>query len=730
MRCNRPDCGRGEIDEQNFCTECNRRPLPTALDVTPPATPPREKPAAKQPQTATSTLPALGVERVRPEPWWGLELARSGQVPEPRVETPDAVEALDEEQRFCSNCGRAVGRPRNGRPGRVRGFCPGCTTQFDFSQTSSRHVFGGRYELLRKIGEGGQGTTYLVLDRNLGANVVLKVLRSSVVLDTAERDALVGLRHDSIVRIFNYEPEGPYLVLELVPGVELAADTADPLDVTLAHGLQILQALDYLHARKLLHCDVKPSNIVRFEDVTAHRRDRVRLIDFGAVRAFNDTRPVMVYSSRYAPPVRSPKTDQTDPEHVRPSAAFDLFCLGNTLRELSDPHVNGSPSAPGVESLRLLIARATEVDMPKRRFTSARQFAEQLSGVIRQIVADPELPQPRQVTRPSALFGEVTGALHGGLGAPRPLQHWVKAEVFADDSLELQPPFANPSKLEVLNALPIPLTDPDEDEPTRAALEARAACRSALRSGLPDAAKTALDSADLPDWHWLRHWYAGSIALLRTDVPGAMTEYMAVRRLLPGELVPMLALGLCAELNWDLETGALGSARQYYTALANTAPALGAAGFGLARVHLHAGRRAEAVQAAEQLAAASEYRLAPGPQIAAIRLLVALPDTNTCAPPTESDLVRARELLDALAVDEETRTALEAEIEYARSVVLGNGAELSETMRRVAVAAKTKTEFVALIDLANRLRPPVRWPAPWLLRPRRVQRRSPGVSAN
>jgi serine/threonine-protein kinase PknG len=732
-RCNRADCGRGEIDEQGFCPVCHRRPLDPAAPRPAAAPPPvaeGTRPAVPGPasgagragragRAGVAALAPLGVERVRPEPWWGLALARSGRVPAPRPAAPENEEPLEEEHRFCAECGRPVGRGRGGAPGRIRGFCKHCTTEFDFSRPPAGQVFLGRYEYLRKIGIGGQGTTYLVRDRNLGADVVLKMLHSSVAATAlAERDALAGLRHDSIVRILSYEPDGPFLVLEHVPGVELTSQTDDPLDVVLAHGLQLLQALDYLHARNLLHCDVKPSNIIRFEDITADRRDRVRLIDFGAVRAFDDASPVTVYSSKYAPPVRHPGTGRPDPEHLRPTAGFDLFCLGQTLAELCMPHLDRAPTARGVDSLRLLIARATDVDTPARRFTTSRQFAEQLSGVIRQLVADPALDRPRQVTRPSVLFGEVSGALDGGLAAPRPLGHWATATVSEEGSLTLPAPFTRPSAGDVLATLPVPLADPDGPGLAPSSAAALAACRNALRSGSAADAQRALGEAELPEWHWIRLWCAGLIGLCRGDVEKAVAQFTAVRRLLPGELVPMLALGLCAELRSDLPL-----ARLHYETLADTAPALGAAGFGLARVHLLSGRRAEAVRAAERLAAAAEYRLAPGPQIAAVRLLVASAGAGAAAPDT-ADPGRARELAEGLAVDDATRTSLEAEIEYAGYARGGDGSELSETVRRVAAAATTKSEFVALIDLANRLRPPVRWEPPGLAALRRSRRES------
>lgn len=117
-------------------------------------------------------------------------------------------------------------------------------------------------------------------------------------------------------------------------------------------------------------------------------------------------------------------------------------------------------TSPGVDSLRLLIDRATDRAVPERRFVSARQFAEQLSGVIRQVVAAP--PTSRQYTRASALFGSMTEPLHGGLGAARPLDHWVTADLGEDARLTLSAPFSSPSPRDMAAALPTPLADPDE----------------------------------------------------------------------------------------------------------------------------------------------------------------------------------------------------------------------------------------------------------------------------
>jgi serine/threonine-protein kinase PknG len=680
-RCNRPACGRGTIDEQGFCTVCDRRPLP------------RES-AGSSGRDAGPSRAGVGVAQVRPDPWYGLTLVDSGHVPEPPDVPLQAAETVAEECRFCANpaCGAPVGRGHDGEPGRPQGFCPGCRTPFDFSPQLGRTI-AGRYDVERVLGSGAYGEAYLAYDRNLETHVVLKLLKKVVAKTEHERNVLVGLRHDSIVRILGYEPEGPHLVLEYVPGDPLAARGDDGLETLLAHGVRILQALDYLHARDLLHCDVKPLNIIRFPDEgPAGPLDRVRLIDFGAVRSPRDPGPIVVYTEAYAPL-------KGDPEHMQPTAGFDLYTVGTTLLEVCRAY-RSDVSKPGVDSLNKLLERATDDAVPRRRFVSARQFAEQLSGVIRQIVAAP--PTRRQVTRPSALFGSMADPLHGGLGAARPLGHWVRAEASDDGLLTMPAPFSAPKPRDIAVALPTPLSDPDDPNIDGSVGNALADSRLALRRKDVAEAQRTLRAADLPDWHWLRAWYSGLIALAREDVPRAKDHFTDVRRSLPGELIPQLALGLCAELQGDHVI-----AQAHYSTVFDTSPALGAAGFGLARVHLQQGRRADAVGTAERLA--HEFRLEREARVAAVRLLVAVHAQPALAAPTQNDLARARSALAVLHVDDAETDRLLAEMQYAEFLRTRDRLKLSEAVRDLAEHAPTERECVALVDLANRLRPALVW---------------------
>ena len=635
----------------------------------------------------------------RPEPWWGLSLIDASTVPPPGDESMNASPLVPEGQRSCPN-GHPVKR------GPAEGFCIRCGRRYDFTRPHPFRTVADRYEVYRKLGAGSFGSALLAYDRNLGTDVVLKDLTESVASTAVrERNALVGLRHDSIVRIYGFEPEGPYLVLEYVRGTPLSARADDRLEAILGHGLQILQALDYLHARGLLHADVKPENIIRFGERSADGlRDRVRLIDFGAVRELGKPGPVDIYTKGYAPP-------KTDPEHEAPTAGFDLFCLGTTLRVLCRRHLRDQ-AAPGVAALDRLLARATDVREPGRRFVSARQFAEQLSGVIRQVAA----LERRRIARPSAVFGPLTEPLHGGLAAPRPLGHWVGATTPAGDVLTLAAPFDAPAPADIVAALPTPLADPDDPAVPQASEASLIACRTALRGGEPAAARSALTEARLPAWSWVRAWYSGLITLASGDVHAAGGDFRRVRDALPGELIPLLALGLCEEISCHQP-----QALQCYQEAADSIPALSAAGFGLARMLLLAGRRPEAVAATERLASelqAGGLRSEQDAWIATVRLLAIVAD---CGAPAGRDLDRAQEIVDGFRMDPDVRTGLDTEIQYARSRATGDWLALSEQIRRLApMLASTQPDYFAMIDVANRLRPAVeRWP-----RLHRVRRRA------
>src|SRR5690606_4079294 len=156
-----------------------------------------------------------------------------------------------------------------------------------------------------------------------------------------------------------------------------------PLAHVLAYGLEVLDALGYLHARGLLYCDFKPDNAVQSER-------QLKLIDLGGVRRMDDT---------VGPVYGTPGYQASEILDDGPSVASDLYTVARTLAVLSLPFhdytTTYSTTLPPREKVPLLrefesydrlLRRATHAN-PKRRFTDAAEMADQLVGVLREVLA-------------------------------------------------------------------------------------------------------------------------------------------------------------------------------------------------------------------------------------------------------------------------------------------------------------------------------------------------------
>jgi hypothetical protein len=196
----------------------------------------------------------------------------------------------------------------------------------------------GRFEILGEAARGGMGTVFRARDRRDRRDVALKVLRAGALGHVArfEREAaiLADLRHPSIVEYISHgaTPDGlHYLVMEWVEGETLAqrlGHTGLGAGAIVAMARQLCGALAALHARGVVHRDVKPSNVMLAGGDVA----RVKLVDLGIARrtaeASRLTRTgVMIGTAGYLAP-----------ELVRGGAAAidgraDLFALGCVLYE-------------------------------------------------------------------------------------------------------------------------------------------------------------------------------------------------------------------------------------------------------------------------------------------------------------------------------------------------------------------------------------------------------------
>ncbi len=152
----------------------------------------------------------------------------------------------------------------------------------------SETLLAGRYRLGRQIGYGGMGRVYEAQDERLDRPVAVKLIAAAPgVDDELEREARAAARltHPGIVRVFDAGmwPGGGFIVMELVSGGSLKHLLLERRTLPMAEALplvaELADALEHAHRQGVVHCDVKPNNIL----ITSEGQPK--LVDFGIARA-------------------------------------------------------------------------------------------------------------------------------------------------------------------------------------------------------------------------------------------------------------------------------------------------------------------------------------------------------------------------------------------------------------------------------------------------------------
>lgn len=273
-------------------------------------------------------------------------------------------------------------------------------------------ILGNRYEIIRKIGDGGMAFVYEAKDRLLNRIVAVKVLRPEFVDDEEflakfkrEAEAVANISHPNIVNVYDVGCDGKvnYIVMEYVDGQNLkeiiknegTLDEYTALDIT----KQIAKALSAAHKKGVIHRDIKPHNIL----ISSEGRN-VKVADFGIAKAATNSTMTNIGSIIGSVHYFSP--EQVKGKPVKNNA--DLYSLGIVLYEMllgKVPFKGDSPISIALQhinediefsseektqipqSIRTLIKKLTEKS-PEDRYQSSEEVIEDIEYIEQNIDLD------------------------------------------------------------------------------------------------------------------------------------------------------------------------------------------------------------------------------------------------------------------------------------------------------------------------------------------------------
>jgi serine/threonine-protein kinase len=257
------------------------------------------------------------------------------------------------------------------------------------------------YRIDAPVAKSGMATIFRATDKRDGRTVALKIPHPDmeadpILSDRFKRESAIGERivHPNVMRVFGGEKRSRiYMVMEWCPG-RLLRHILDegklPQDRAIRIAIEVLRALDYIHANGVVHRDLKPENIMVDEN------DHIKLIDFGIA---GDTSSRRLTYANFTATLGTP--DYIAPEQVkgkRGDGRTDLYSMGVILYEMltgklpfSGPtpmaamndRLLNHPVPPSVADpsispqLQEILYRALERD-PKNRYATAKEFIHDL----------------------------------------------------------------------------------------------------------------------------------------------------------------------------------------------------------------------------------------------------------------------------------------------------------------------------------------------------------------
>ena len=198
-------------------------------------------------------------------------------------------------------------------------------------------ILVGRYEIQSRLGQGGMGVVYQAFDKELDRVIALKTIRPDLVANPAalrrlKQETLLArqIAHRNVIRVFDLGVAGGlrFITMELVEGQDLRSVLDErkklPLEEAVSVLMQLCHGLAAAHSEDVVHRDLKPHNVILSSD------GRVRIMDFGLARSFEDTGTTHTGTILGTPAYMSPEQALGQPSDAR----SDLFSFGVMAFEL------------------------------------------------------------------------------------------------------------------------------------------------------------------------------------------------------------------------------------------------------------------------------------------------------------------------------------------------------------------------------------------------------------
>lgn len=229
-------------------------------------------------------------------------------------------------------------------------------------------VLDNRYRIIDKIGVGGMADVYRGEDTLLGRPVAIKILHANFANDDEfvsrfkrEAQAAGKLNHPNIVNMYDvgFDQDLHYIIMEYVDGKTLKEYITEKgrlsIDEAVKFTIAIGEGLEHAHAMGIVHCDIKPHNVI----IT--RTGRVKVTDFGIARAMNSTNTVM-YTNSIMGSAHYLSPEQASGKTI--DGSTDIYSLGVVLYEM----LSGKVPFEGETPIAVALKHVREKVIPPTRY--------------------------------------------------------------------------------------------------------------------------------------------------------------------------------------------------------------------------------------------------------------------------------------------------------------------------------------------------------------------------